>query len=483
MSPSTSASENVPRVTLRVYTQSLDAEVFLVDDRLQLVARGIGSLETEQPPGVYKVKVQQARDLQHKTILLTQDQTIHWDPPTVESAAPLADTSRTHEYQTYGVRDASRHVDRKHGEGGQLFVVSRNWSAKDESNVRPRAEHPGAGVSLAAWNGEWTLDLADLDVHDHTRDAWCSVNIETDPGAYLLRATVAGAAVLEQPVIVSPGWQTLVFLLSRPVHRSDSEPTLNTPLESAAEVLNASVLMSKNGFSPDDWQFRTTEIARLALADDRPIRSSQLDDILAHKFDNPMLGIFGAHLLLQSREELQAQHREQNRRARLQQTEASRLQREQRDFNQELFDTIVRNLRSLVGHDHPDVEALSLQASPPLRRTDPLNEPPMLRRSWSELVAASQTHASLVPADVWLRTAMRVPSTPFLSWLQMRADDDARREYMEALRGQLKPRRRSNRPRFELESAAEVTAAPPDLDKISIDLEIPRAAVEWLQKP
>jgi hypothetical protein len=458
--------------------------VFLVDDRLQLVARGIRFLETQQPPGVYKVKVQQARDVQEKTILLTQDQTIHWDPPAVESAAPLLHTSRTHDFQMHGVSDASRHVDLTRGSSdGQLFVVSRNWSAKKEAEVRPRPEHPGAGVSIAAWSEPWTFDLANLDVHDASRDAWCAVNISTTPGAYLLRANVAGRdAVLEQCVIVSPGWQTLVFLLSRPVHRSDADSTLNKPLESVGELLTASVLMSKNGFSPDDWQFRTTEIARLALADDRPVRSDQLDDLLEHKLENPMLGILGAHLLLLSREEIRVQQYERTRRARLQQMESTRINREQREFNQDLFDKVVHNLRSLVGNDHPDVEALSLQCSPALRRTDPLTVPPMLRRSWSELVAASQTQTSLVPAEIWLRTAMRVPSTPFLSWLQFRKDDAAQQEYLESLRGHLRPRQRSRKP-SALESMAEAAPAPPNLDKISMELEIPRAGLEWLQKP
>jgi hypothetical protein len=110
----------------------------------------------------------------------------------------------------------------------------------------------------------------------------------------------------------------------------------------------------------------------------------------------------------------------------------------------------------------------------------------MLRRSWSLLVAASNDQPDLVPLDLWQRTAMRTAAAPFLSWVAPTADASERDAFLAALKAQIQPPRRpfANR-RIGTEGAVsdEMRAATPrDPGQLSIELDIPRAAVEWLAR-
>jgi hypothetical protein len=97
--------------------------------------------------------------------------------------------------------------------------------------------------------------------------------------------------------------------------------------------------------------------------------------MLQAKFGNPMLGIYGAHLLL---------------------LEGS--------VDVRLLRDVVGNLRRLLGIQHPDVEALALRAEgepPPL----PFEHPPMLCRSWTLIVEASVSRPDLVTERLAQRSA------------------------------------------------------------------------------
>ena len=82
--------------------------------------------------------------------------------------------------------------------------------------------------------------------------------------------------------------------------------------------------------------------ACVALADERQILNDHLSELFFQKFDNPLAGIVGAHLLLLSiRGKTQGETAVQ--------------------LNQ--LNEVVKNLRELVGAEHPDVEAISLACS------------------------------------------------------------------------------------------------------------------------
>jgi hypothetical protein len=205
--------------------------------------------------------------------------------------------------------------------------------------------------------------------------------------------------------------------------------------------------------------------------------------MLREKFDNPMLGIMGAHLLLLALEDQRGREAEQARRQRLQ-SSRDQLERPHRPWDQSLFDTVVRHLQRLVSGNHPDVQALSLRASDPSLRATRVTAPPMLRRSWSLLVAASNDQPELVPVDLWQRTAMRTAAAPFLCWIGPTHDLSIKDAFIADLKAQIgAPMRAFRKRRTRSDGTASRMmreAAPRDPAHLSIELDIPRAAVEWL---
>jgi hypothetical protein len=190
--------------------------------------------------------------------------------------------------------------------------------------------------------------------------------------------------------------------------------------------------MSRGGFEPWRDDMELAEVARIALTDGRRIMSDQLMQMLDGKFDNPMLGIFGAHILLLSLDRAAEEAQADSAKA----PTAGAADRPRLELTLEAhdLDVIVRNLRRLVGDGHPDVEALSLRASDPsLRHRKPLTEPPMLRRSWSLFVAASNDKPSLCPPDLWARIRHLTPSPPYLTWLSGSSGTDPARDLVKSM--------------------------------------------------
>ena len=225
--------------------------------------------------------------------------------------------------------------------------------------------------------------------------------VTVEPGPYFLRWRDSSGVTAEQMVHAVSDWQTRVVLLEE--GGGAGEP--GRP--------NVSVLMSQHGFEPahlDDSALRAEE-ARAALADERKVASKFVNECVFAKFDNPMLGLFGAHLMLLARDAVRDTR----------QAEARRLSSAMRprapvNFDQSLFDQVVDDLRKLLGPIHPDVIALSTQTtSQALDALPRVTVPPMLWRSWLLLIEASNRSPGLVPVDVYQRTIglvqLRTPSS------------------------------------------------------------------------
>jgi hypothetical protein len=490
MSASTSPSSDHSgtRVALRVETGSPTAEIFLIDHRLSLVERAVGVLETTQPAGVYKIKVQQGRDAKERMILLTEDTSLEIKPPAFASPAPLSGTARTHEYHVQAAEQHSKKIDRKLGQGATIFLLARYWTGRTpDPSADTSPEHPATGLSIATFDGQKTVEIKDIAKCQSGSEAWAAATIEVAPGACVLRWRTKRRTVIEQTLVASQGWQTQVFLLRRPLHVRRSEPTQAALI---SEMSNLSILMSKRDFVSSDQDMQLADRARVALADERPVFIEELHRILRGKFENPMLGIFGAHLLLVASEQASAKAAEGARQERLG-VKTADPQLPEPHFDQDLFDEVVMNLRHLLDDDHPDVEALSLKCgNPALRTTRPFVIPPMLRRSWSLIVEASNEHPGILPPKTWNRVAMRSPTQPFFSWLSPTDDPEIRSAYLQELRTQVtRPyQREPSRARGAAFSVAGPSAAvaPPtprteeQRKQTSIDLDIPRDALDSL---
>jgi hypothetical protein len=357
------------------------AEIFVVDESFNLVDRGIDRLSATLPFGIYKVRIRSGRRLSEQIYLLDPGTAAAVAPalPRFSSPAPLSGTAATHEYHEEALAEAALRLDLDRGTGGGILIMARQWRPDDSA---PAGFEPWAGVRLVNARGRTVADLSRHGIRDGSGDSWATLSIGLDPGTYFLRIAEDGGRESEQSVVVSAGWRTDLHLLRAP--RSEE-------MRDHAQ-LRLSVLMHALGSPATGPSDLMVDQARVALADERLVLGGELDELLLLKFDNPVAGIVGGHLLLV----------EQRRRP------SSRIA---------LLDQVVTNLRGLVGHGHPDVEALSLRCTEPgLRTRAPVTDPPMFQASWQLFVDACDERSDLIPAALWKRVHALAPMPPFLGW-------------------------------------------------------------------
>jgi hypothetical protein len=378
-----STSDEAKLVELRVNTQDPATEIFLLDGEFQLVTRGIGRLETQQPPGIYKLKVRAGVQAKEQMLVL-KDKPVKISVPFLRfpSAVPLQETAKTHEYHMAAAVNESQKIHVSVGHGSSLFVFARDWTPPDRL-PESTGHNPAEGLVLRTFDDVLLANFAAQSKVDLANDPFAACRVELDPGAYRLSVTLSSGETFEKTVVASSGWQTQVFLLQRCERREQSGPGHKSP-----DLARGAVLLSRTlRFEPNDQQDRLAELARQGLVHERHILSNEVRDLLRYKFDNPMLGIFGAHLVLM----------ESNP-----------------DF--ELVGIIVENLRKMIGESHPDVEALALACGKSTQYV--FRVPPMLQRSWRIVIKSTVTQPSLVPRDSFVsRIIDRFTSQePWLIW-------------------------------------------------------------------
>jgi hypothetical protein len=377
---STSSSSEL--VSLVVRTGDKGAEIFVIDGAFQLAARGLGQVETQLKPGIYSVKVQVGSEAKEEHIVLRPgagrvEKDI--EPLRFTSPVPLPNTAKTHKYHEDAARSESNKQNVQRGVGSAIFVFVRDGYAS--TSTQESTLHLAKGLTLHHPNGDTLISFEEMSNSDSSvPDPWAACNVEVDPGLYILRLTLSSGSHLEQTIAASPGWQTQIFLLQR-IYGPQPE-------DRQANLSDASILLSRypRASQPSDHEARLVELARLGLARGRRVLSEEIRQILDGKFENPMLGIYGAHLLLLEKEP-----------------------------DLRLLETIFNNLRVLLGL-HPDVEALALA----LERDDSsyvFEIPPMLRQSWGRVLTATAGKPEIVPVGSLAATASQYSSGSGL-WYQ-----------------------------------------------------------------
>jgi hypothetical protein len=390
----------VPGVPVRVWCRDPGAEVFLLDGRLQVAARGVGGLQAVCRPGLYKLKLQTGQTINEELLVLEEGHPFEkgFDALPIASAAPLASTTRTHGYQTEGAVAESGKVHVSIGEGSKLFVFARDWTP--QAAPSDSQHNPAEGLVLRSTAGETLVDFEKQAVRNKRDDPCAACAVALAPGCYRLGVAISSDEIYEQTLVAAPGWRTDVFLLQR-----------EGPAGKRPDLAGASISMSRRErFSPDDPENRLTEVARLALVNQRPILGGPLRDILWGKYEDPMMGILGGHLILM-----------------------------QPEPNMNQLQEVVRNLRRLLTLPHPDVEALALAAG--LDTESDFNVPPMLRRSWRLVVEASATRRGLTPiGTLSSRIATRITQQdPWLVWRKPADETRDPLDFADVISRMLKP--------------------------------------------
>ena len=356
----------------------------MIDHNFQVCGRGIGTLDTELVPGLYKLRYRVGLTVSEAYQAIEPGRgpvTVSAPPTEYSSAAPVRGTL---DREPYGIEatELSRKVHATFEKDSQVFVFARGGRAG-------RSANPAAGLSLHYRDGTRVVDLGKLAKRAGATSQWAGCTVAVPPGEYRLRQRLRLAVPqqrhLEQVIVASPGWQTQIFLTPFP-----GEPTEGGRpgglIPARTSVLQARI---DRGFGAHPDAARLADLARIGLTDRRAIIAlADLPAKLFRESANPMLGIYTAHALLQAGEFDQAQLRE-----------------------------IVSTLRSLLGK-HPDVEALAHALGVP----DPayvFECPPMLSNSWSIILAASARHPGLVPrASLSERVSPHLWGTgPWLLWL------------------------------------------------------------------
>ena len=390
MQPVTNGS---PRSRLTVTTGDVATEIFIVDGRLHVIAQAAGALEDDFDPGIYLIKIRAGEATREEYVTLSPGEQVTKAFPRLAfaSPAPLADSAVANQQHQEVAIAQSRHPHVKVGHGSEIYVVVRDGIDGGQP-VAAAGMHPGQGLALLNANGAQIVDLGTQSWTDSSARSIAVCNVELDPGPYKLSLTSPNGRRLEQVVVAAAGWQTQVFLL-RSAHDPSTE--IARPDLSGAAVFMAP-LERVDRFDPERSEGRLVELARQALASRRQLLSPRFREMLRQKPEDPMLGIFGGHLLLLEPEP-----------------------------DLELLRLVVENVRGLLGQaPHPDVEALALrlESGPAIQV---LENPPMLRRSWTLALEASVARPELVPASSAASTiADRIwGDEPWLIWQSPAAAD------------------------------------------------------------
>lgn len=403
-----STSEQPGLVHLTVRAADPETRIYLIGSDFQLASEpGLGQLSKDLEPGLYKIKLRTGLETREETVALAPGAgpvTKDFTEMAFPSPAPLDNTSRSHEYHILAARTQSQVAHVTLGQGSSIFVFARDWTQPGTPSSGGSRPNPIQGLSLAAANADDTpaSELVAYEraaVSDLTMDPWAACNVRVDPGAYRLRLTLPDASTLEQTLIAAPGWQTQVFLLQR-----DYRLPASASVVRRADPSNASILLARGeGFFESDREKRHAELARLGLMGRTTVVPEQVRDMVAGKFESPMLGVFAAYLLLAER-------------ARSDGDAVARVT--------DLLRIVLGNLRMLLGV-HPDVEALAL-ALGDRPRVDAFPVPPMLRRAWACLVEATVRNAALVPEGSlsWAIAPRAMRLDPWLVWRSGEAGQD-----------------------------------------------------------
>lgn len=354
------------KVLLKITPEDPATEIFVIDGEFHLVERGVGRMSVSLAPGIYNVKLRAGVQTKEQLVLLTGDrpeEELKLDAFEFSSAAPLERTAKTHEFHLEAARALAGPVAVQAGQGSWIYVFARDWTSKERPEDPGPVDNPMRGLSLWDMRGNQVADLHQSDVRGGDWDPCAGCNVAVDPGPYRLRLELpAGAGTVERVIIAPRGWQAQVFLMQTDYGRG--------PSGREADLSRGSVFLSRStSFDPARPSHRLTELARLALSSGRRRVSAELRKSLEGQIEDPMLGIYGAHLLLLEQEP---------------------------DYK--LLSDVVGQLRGLVG-THLDVEAVALKL-PGHEAGDYLFEsPPMLRGSWSCVVEATSAQRRLVPAE------------------------------------------------------------------------------------
>lgn len=386
-----SSPENAGFLRLSVGAEQPEARLTVMNHAWRVVASGIGQVETELPPGIYKIEAQVSRNNWSDYVSLRNGPE-HVVVPHfgIKSAVPYFGFTRSHEYHEALLNGPNDQADITAGKGARILMMARNWSpGGDAGEDLPR-------LRLERWRGDELADLHRSGRIEPGGDAAGAVTVDVNPGAYVISAETAFGRI-SQSVYALRGWETQVFVLQDfTTQRSEVETSGARPTVDVTQAI-----VRPGGGEPRLYELH--EVGQTALAEGRVAFGRNIfDQIALQKFDGPLLGLLAAHILLLAEE----------------QAETRPGKEPLVEFDRDQFELILRNTAKLIGKTQPDILALRTRSLEMPAPTDiEVTTPPLFVRSWNMLLEASKAgHPNLLPGSLWRRVRGNINSAPHFAW-------------------------------------------------------------------
>jgi len=263
------------------------------------------------------------------------------------------------------------------GSQGSLFIFIRAVSPKRYKAHTQLFQK----IDLVDSSGRVVTKFTPKELKSDLKKGWSAFHAQAARGTYYLR--FKGKPLRELPIATFSGWQTRLFFLHK--------------RETLFETLK--IFIEKPGFRPADPETAACDLALNGLQNNQDLLDKRSMDILLHgKFNNPMLGLVGAHILLQ------------------------------KSIHSPVVDEVLRNLRWLLP-ESVDLDALACLARakgitlPWTQDRFRFNNPPMLRASLDAII-----QASIIAPEI-IEPSSRIPliashifaDSPWTSWEMIRA--------------------------------------------------------------
>jgi hypothetical protein len=340
--------------TATTLVEAMPPRIEVHDASFNMVGKGFGSLEEKFDPGLYLVRVEAGGRPFEKVIHVQPESTANvsypvFSQPLSSSAGVVAGSSSLHEYTGDYTRQLSQTKAKvRLGSGARLVVLASRPSPAERAPIKFQS------IRLLDKEGVCVADLARRAPAQGSLDDQLSIGFaaEVSPGALVIewKDENQGAAFCwRQPLWLPEGYVMLLFLT---VPAGATAPTIDSASIHLAPL--------DSGFEPRFPSASAAESALESLRTGRQLLSRERleKDLLEQKFNNPMLGIYGAHMVL---------------RRSIPDSEKA-----------EILKEVLGNLEKLAP-GHPDVSALRLMGRGFLAQSlvPPCSWPPMIRLGYS----------------------------------------------------------------------------------------------------
>ncbi|MVZ97927.1 hypothetical protein EUU23_09430 [Sphingorhabdus sp. IMCC26285] len=369
-----------------------DAEIAVLDATLSRVAAVVGRFEQRLPTGLYKIKVNRGGAMKEQLIELTpQGRRVSLYIIDFPAIAPIGSMVADQQGLETLAQKALGRV-----RGPALLLLEHYPTTVSRS--------PFSGVRVMPWrkvSEGIALGSVCRDTGIFGNERWSAVALEVEHRGDTWVLEIGGTSFSARHAIpLTPNWQTRVFMRGLSAR------------EGAGALCETSVQMAPSNQSVVYWDhWETVEVARRSLETGRNIFSSDglVEDLLHNKFDNPIAGMTGLHLMLDGL--------------------ASTPQRDWPTAKVKQIDDVLQNLTGLLQPGRrnrlyndpawtelPDMTALRLKAGRLLGQVE-VREPPLFKASWDALKgSASKDGLIWIGRSLWRATGDGNRMGPYMSW-------------------------------------------------------------------